>query len=127
VSNFIKKQRSSATGSRAVVNLTPDQLAKKRANDREAQRAIRERTKAQIESLERQVRELTSRQPYQDLQRVIRQKERLEAENDEIKKRLKSMVNIIQPILNGQRVPGILASGSVGEHSHGDAVADGEI
>ena len=48
-------------------NLTPDQLAKKRANDREAQRAIRERTKGQIEGLERKIQELTSQQPYQEV------------------------------------------------------------
>jgi hypothetical protein len=53
-----KKRRTtgSSSSSRGVANLTPDQLAKKRANDREAQRAIRERTKNQIENLERRIR-----------------------------------------------------------------------
>jgi hypothetical protein len=34
----VKKRRAPSTSSRGVANLTPDQLAKKRANDREAQR-----------------------------------------------------------------------------------------
>ena len=94
-----KKRRTSASGSRGVANLTPEQLAKKRANDREAQRAIRERTKGQIETLERKIQQLTSQQPYQDLQHVIQQKEAVEAENEDIKKRLTSILNIIQPLL----------------------------
>lgn len=89
----------SSSSSRGVANLTPDQLAKKRANDREAQRAIRERTKNQIENLERKIRELTSQQPYQELQHVLRQKEAVEAENVDIKKRLSSVLQLIQPIL----------------------------
>lgn len=94
-----KKRRTAGNSSRGVANLTPDQLAKKRANDREAQRAIRERTKNQIESLEQKIRELTSQQPYQELQHVIRQKEQVEAENVDIKKRLSSVLLLIQPIL----------------------------
>jgi hypothetical protein len=37
-SSDLKKRRAPGTSSRGVANLTPDQLAKKRANDREAQR-----------------------------------------------------------------------------------------
>lgn len=69
-----KRRKIGSASSRGVASLTPDQLAKKRANDREAQRAIRERTKAQIETLERRIHDLTSQQPYQELQAVIRQK-----------------------------------------------------
>lgn len=94
-----KKRRATGSSSRGVANLTPDQLAKKRANDREAQRAIRERTKNQIENLEHRIRELTSQQPYQELQHVLRQKEAVEAENADIKKRLTSVVALIHPIL----------------------------
>lgn len=90
-----------------MANLNPDQLAKKRANDRDAQRAIRERTKGQIEALEQKIRELTSQQPYQDLQHVVRQKELVEAENEDIKRRLNSIVAIIQPLVHGQVVAGI--------------------
>ena len=105
-----KKRRISASGSRGVANLTPEQLAKKRANDREAQRAIRERTKGQIENLERRIQELTSQQPYQDLQHVIQQKEAVEAENEDIKRRLNSVLSIIQPLLGGHGVPGQASS-----------------
>ncbi|CRK12781.1 hypothetical protein BN1723_017307, partial [Verticillium longisporum] len=82
------KKRRTGPGSRGVANLTPAQLAKKRANDREAQRAIRERTKNQIENLEKKIQELTSQQPYQDLQAAVRAKEAVEAENADIKRRL---------------------------------------
>lgn len=108
-----KKRRTSTStstsGSRGVANLTPDQLAKKRANDREAQRAIRERTKGQIEALERKIQELTSQQPYQDLQHVIRQKELVEAENEEIKRKLSQVLSIIQPLLGGDGTSAIRA------------------
>ena len=100
-----KKRRTSASG-RGVANLTPEQLNKKRANDREAQRAIRERTKGQIENLERKIQELTSQQPYQDFQHATRQKELVEAENQEIKKRLTSVLGIIEPIVGGNRIVG---------------------
>ena len=100
-----RKRRASTSGSRGVAHLTPEQLAKKRANDREAQRAIRERTKNQIETLERRIQELTSQQPYQELQHVLRQKQAVEEENKEIKRSLTSVLNILQPLL-GERCPG---------------------
>ncbi len=43
---------------------------------------------------------MTSQQPYQELQAVIRAKEAVEAENAEIKSRLASIMSLIQPILN---------------------------
>ena len=107
-----KKRRTSTTG-RGVANLTPEQLNKKRANDREAQRAIRERTKGQIESLERKIHELTSQQPYKELQHALRQRELVESENEEIKKRLHAILGIIEPITGGN---GILGRGFRTEH-----------
>ncbi|KAF2011451.1 hypothetical protein BU24DRAFT_397981 [Aaosphaeria arxii CBS 175.79] len=94
-----QKKRRTGASSRGVANLTPDQLARKRANDREAQRAIRERTKNQIDRLNQRIRELESQQPYHDLQVVLREKEAIQAENTEIRKRLESVVSIIQPLL----------------------------
>ncbi|OHF02435.1 BZIP transcription factor [Colletotrichum orchidophilum] len=94
------KKRRVGPGSRGVANLTPEQLAKKRANDREAQRAIRERTKKQIETLERRIQELTSQQPYQDLQAVERAKEAVEAENADLKRRLAAFIASIQPLIS---------------------------
>ena len=96
-----KRRRTSAAGSRGVSNLTPEQLTKKRANDREAQRAIRERTKGQIEALEQKIQQLTSQRPYQELQDIVRQKDHVEAENQEIKRRLASVQTLIQPLLDG--------------------------
>lgn len=93
------KKRRTAASSRGVANLTPEQLARKRANDREAQRAIRERTKNQIDKLNQRIRDLESQQPYHDLQLVLRDKEAVLAENADIKKRLESVLSIIQPIL----------------------------
>ncbi|KAB5513400.1 hypothetical protein GE09DRAFT_1162270, partial [Coniochaeta sp. 2T2.1] len=49
------------TGTKSMSTLTPSQLARKRANDRDAQRAIRARTKEHIEGLEREIEELKSR------------------------------------------------------------------
>lgn len=93
------KKRRAAPNSRGVANLTPEQLARKRANDREAQRAIRERTKNQIDRLNQRIRDLESQQPYHDLQMVLREKEAVQAENVDIKKRLESVLGIIQPIV----------------------------
>ncbi|OAX84419.1 hypothetical protein ACJ72_01225 [Emergomyces africanus] len=102
-----KKRKAVATAlSRGVANLTPEQLAKKRANDREAQRAIRQRTKSQIETLEQRVRELTSQQPYQDLQMALSQKRAVEKENDDLRRMFSSVMAMIQPIVNGgHRIP----------------------
>ncbi|EGR47952.1 uncharacterized protein TRIREDRAFT_122293 [Trichoderma reesei QM6a] len=102
----VTKKRKTGAGGRGVANLTPEQLAKKRANDREAQRAIRERTKNQIERLERRIQELEAQKPYQDLQVVVRAKEAIEAENVEIKRRLASIIGMLQPLV-GPNIPGM--------------------
>ncbi|KAL8649277.1 MAG: hypothetical protein Q9210_004496 [Variospora velana] len=95
-----KKRRTSATiSTRGVANLTPEQLAKKRANDREAQRAIRERTKTQIETLEKKIEELSNQQPHQELQTVLEQKQLIEKENVQIKKKLSAVLSLLQPLL----------------------------
>ena len=100
-----KKRRASAVpGSRGVANLTPDQLAKKRANDREAQRAIRERTRHTIENLERRIQELEGEQPFQDLQRAIQERDRALADCEELRRRLEAVAGIVgsqHPSLNG--------------------------
>lgn len=49
------KRRPSRAGLRSVTTLSTAQLERKRANDREAQRAIRARTKDHIEQLTSQV------------------------------------------------------------------------
>lgn len=72
------------------------------STDREAQRAIRERTKSQIETLERRISDLTSQKPYQELQAVIRSKEAVEQENADIKRRLTGVINMLQPLIGSR-------------------------
>ncbi|KAI1840612.1 hypothetical protein JX265_004532 [Neoarthrinium moseri] len=68
-------------GTRSVSTLTPAQLARKRANDREAQRAIRARTKEHIENLERELEELRSTQNRDEtVQDLLRKNRALEEE-----------------------------------------------
>jgi len=106
-----KRKRGAATSSRGVANLTPDQLARKRANDREAQRAIRERTKLQIDTLNARIAELESSQPYHDLQAVLRQKDAVQAENDEMKRQLAAFIAVFQRFVPGaQGLEGTVAS-----------------
>ncbi len=111
-SSASKKRKADGSGSgsgsasRGVANLSPEQLAKKRANDREAQRAIRERTKNQIETLENRIRQLEAQQPYQELQHALRQKEAAESQNEGIRKKLASVLAIIQPLVGGHGLNG---------------------
>lgn len=109
-----RRRPSGAPGSRGVANLSAEQLAKKvitslhmliadqsltsivkRANDREAQRAIRERTRNTIEALERRIRELESQQPFQELQRVVVERDRALAECEELRRRLGAVAGIV--------------------------------
>lgn len=104
-----KRKRPVGNSARGVANLTPQQLERKRANDREAQRAIRERTKQQIDHLNEKIRELESAQPYRDLQAVISQKEAVQAENDEIKRQLAQFINVFRAYIPGvQGLEGVL-------------------
>ncbi|KAF2017642.1 hypothetical protein BU24DRAFT_389064 [Aaosphaeria arxii CBS 175.79] len=85
------KRRPSRAGTRSVSTLTAAQLERKRANDREAQRAIRQRTKDHIEGLERQVRDLTARldsNPSTKMVELTRRNEELEQENAVLRRRL---------------------------------------
>ena len=85
------KRRASRAGTRSVTTLTAAQLERKRANDREAQRAIRQRTKDHIESLERQIAELTAQQDTSNqgkLVELMQRNEELEQENTLLKTRL---------------------------------------
>ena len=68
-------------GTRSVSTLTPSQLARKRANDREAQRAIRARTKEHIDRLEKEVDELKNlRNRDETVQELVRRNKALERE-----------------------------------------------
>ncbi|KAJ5620743.1 hypothetical protein N7510_004727 [Penicillium lagena] len=100
-----RKRKLNSTSSRGVAHLTPDQLAKKRANDRQAQRAIRERTKTHIDALEQQVRDLSSQKPFLDLQAALRQNESIRSENRELRQGLRAVMDIIQPLLGKSEAP----------------------
>ena len=93
--NGRKRKATSQPGSRGVANLTPDQLAKKRANDREAQRAIRERTRNTIETLANRIKELESQQPFQELQKVVAERDQALAECEELKKKLAHVASVV--------------------------------
>ncbi|KAJ5774899.1 hypothetical protein N7457_009795 [Penicillium paradoxum] len=62
------KRRESRSGTRKVSTLSAEQLERKRANDREAQRSIRQRTKDRIEQLETQVSALQAQNAEMRLQ-----------------------------------------------------------
>lgn len=92
------KKRPSRAGTRSVTTLTAAQLERKRANDREAQRAIRQRTKDHIDSLERQVRELTMQLESSSsgkLMEVMRRNDELEQENAILRTRLGHAVSAL--------------------------------
>ncbi|RDW75910.1 hypothetical protein BP5796_06731 [Coleophoma crateriformis] len=75
-------------GKRSVTHLSKAQLARKRANDREAQRNIRARTKEHIENLERKVKELEAQGHSardSSVERVIERNRQLECEIAKLK------------------------------------------
>lgn len=90
--------RRQSGGKKGVRQLTEAQLEKKRANDREAQRAIRERTKKQIEALEQRIQDLESGEAYRQLHATVKQKEAAEAENYELRSRLAAVLDILKPL-----------------------------
>jgi hypothetical protein len=92
------KKRPSRAGTRSVTTLTAAQLERKRANDREAQRAIRQRTKDHIDTLERQVRDLTAQLDNSSSTRMMelmRRNEELEQENSVLRARLGHAVSAL--------------------------------
>lgn len=92
------KKRPSRAGTRSVTTLTAAQLERKRANDREAQRAIRQRTKDHIDTLERQVRDLTSQLDggsSSKMMEIMRRNEELEQENAVLRARLSHAVSAL--------------------------------
>jgi septin family protein len=92
------KKRPSRAGTRSVTTLTAAQLERKRANDREAQRAIRQRTKDHIDALERQVRDLNAQldnSPSSRMMELMRRNEELEQENAVLRARLGHAVSAL--------------------------------
>ena len=81
-----RRRRESRAGTRSVSTLSAAQLERKRANDREAQRTIRQRNREHIESLERQVAQLTAKK--EQLDSALQQNAVLEAEIERLKRQL---------------------------------------
>lgn len=84
------KKRASRAGTRSVSTLSAAQLERKRANDREAQRAIRQRTKDHIDGLENTISELRrSQEVSEKTAQSTRQRNReLEEENSYMRMKL---------------------------------------
>jgi len=84
---------ASRAGTRSVTTLNAEQLARKRANDREAQRAIRQRTREHIERLENRIKELSENNPESDaaFEAVQRRNAELEDELRQLRKTLYGM------------------------------------
>jgi hypothetical protein len=83
-------------GTRSVSTLSPSQLARKRANDREAQRAIRARTKEHIERLERELEEVKSKNPHSNaVQELIRRNKQLEDEIFRLRQSISSGASVL--------------------------------
>lgn len=76
------KKRASRAGTRSVTTLSAAQLERKRANDREAQRAIRQRTKDHIDGLERNISDLRSAQEASEKALVVTQQRNRELEDE---------------------------------------------
>lgn len=85
----MSRKRPSRAGTRSVSTLTEAQLERKRANDRDAQRAIRQRTKEHIDRLESRIIELTTQDVTgQRLEAALRRNQELEEENSQLRSRL---------------------------------------
>jgi len=76
--NTLSRRRAPRSRSRSVNTLSAAQLERKRANDRKAQRTIREQTKEHIRYLERQVAQLGTREAQ--LKYVMQRNAALETE-----------------------------------------------
>jgi len=104
------RRRESRSGTRRVTALSAEQLERKRANDREAQRSIRQRTKEHIEQLEAQVSllqaQITEMQSRSDqFQEILQRNAALEDEVDRLKRQLAYQGHHETPINGDQAVP----------------------
>jgi len=77
------------------IKRTPAQREKKRAQDRQSQRNVRNRTKQHIANLEARVNELSS---YEGLSHLISANEGLRAQNDELITALRSIATLVERV-----------------------------
>jgi regulator of replication initiation timing len=85
---------------RNVAHLDAGQLERKRAVDRDAQRAFRQRTRFQIEQLEQQIAQLKSQGTSTVSKSVIEERNTLRCENERLKARIVSIESALQTVLN---------------------------
>ena len=78
-------------GPKSVVFLSEAQLERKRENDRESQRIIRQRTREHIENLERQVAELSG-----EKDQALQRNSELEAQNTALQRQVTHMALLLQ-------------------------------
>jgi len=93
-----QQNHNAATGpssSSVSAKRTPAQREKKRAQDRQSQRNVRNRTKQHIASLEARVNELSS---YEGLNHLISANEDLRAQNDELITTLRSIASLVERV-----------------------------
>jgi hypothetical protein len=74
----------------------------------QAQRAIRERTRAQIDRLNDRIAELEGSDHYQERLAAMRHKDLIQSEMEEMKRKLTQVMSILQPLLgnNAHRLDG---------------------
>lgn len=109
------RRRESRSGTRKVASLSAEQLERKRANDREAQRSIRQRTKDHIEHLESQVDRLQAqvnemRPRNEQFNDLLRQNAALQDENAQLKHQLAGYTSR-QDFAGSTEQPGAFRSG----------------
>ncbi|KAH7370239.1 hypothetical protein BKA65DRAFT_13230 [Rhexocercosporidium sp. MPI-PUGE-AT-0058] len=84
------RKKGSRGGKRSVKYLSKAQLARKRANDREAQRNIRQRTKEHIETLEKKVKELEAGGRSSSIETVLKRNQELESDIERLRTQIAS-------------------------------------
>ncbi|CAG8924038.1 unnamed protein product [Penicillium salamii] len=122
------KRRESRSGTRKVSTLSTEQLERKRANDREAQRSIRQRTKEHIEQLEAQVTTFQSqieemRLRTERFDEVMRRNAILEDEMNRLKQQIASLSGRPEYVADNEQM-GLFRSGWSIEGSQNSASSD---
>jgi hypothetical protein len=85
--------------------LSKAQLARKRANDREAQRNIRQRTKEHIANLEKKVQELEQGRRSSSIERVIKRNRELEEEIKQLRAQMAAHQGPVAPTQAPPEIP----------------------
>lgn len=102
------RRRTTSTGGRGVANLSATQLAKKRENDKLAQRQIRKRTKETIEELNQRIRHLEEQSPHREKSSLQHEGDRLRKENEAMRAHFQHIASIAQPYMLQQSLPSTL-------------------